>query len=175
MGSHLRDRKREISLLSKQCPPNKVFQVAPVVKNPPANAGRPKRPGFDPWVGKIPWRRKWQPTPVFLPGKSHGQRSLMGCSPYCHTGYQTWLKQLSTHDPPIKRRKDSVNAKLPDSQPYSAPCLRRLFHISVPQFYHLWNGDNGLFHASAVTITWVNVELSYCISYCHWSLLSRVF
>ena len=36
---------------------------------------------FDPWVGKIPWRRKWQPTPVFLPGKSHGQRSLEGYSP----------------------------------------------------------------------------------------------
>ena len=41
-----------------------------------------RRPGFDPWVGKIPWRRKWQPTPVFLPGKSHGQRSLAGCSPW---------------------------------------------------------------------------------------------
>ena len=36
---------------------------------------------FDPWVGKIPWRRKWQPTPVFLPGKSHEQRSLVGHSP----------------------------------------------------------------------------------------------
>ena len=33
-----------------------------------------RRCGFDPWVGKIPWRRKWQPTPVSLPGKSHGQR-----------------------------------------------------------------------------------------------------
>ena len=33
--------------------------------------------GFDPWVGKIPWRRKWQPAPVFLPGKSHGSRSLV--------------------------------------------------------------------------------------------------
>ena len=33
-------------------------------------------------VGKILWRRKWQPTPVFLPGKSHGQRSLVGCSPW---------------------------------------------------------------------------------------------
>ena len=32
---------------------------------------------FDSWVGKIPWRRKWQPTPVFLPGKSHGQRNLV--------------------------------------------------------------------------------------------------
>ena len=34
------------------------------------------------WVGKIPWRRKWQPTPVFLPGKSHGQRSLAGYRPW---------------------------------------------------------------------------------------------
>ena len=91
--------QKEGDFTFKQTVSNKVFQVAPVVKNPPANAGRPKRPGFDPWVGKIPWRRKWQPTPVFLPGKSHGQRSLMGCSPYCHTGYQTWLKQLSTYDP----------------------------------------------------------------------------
>ena len=40
-----------------------------------------RRPGFDPWVGKIPWRRKWQPTPVLLPGESHGQRSLVGYSP----------------------------------------------------------------------------------------------
>ena len=40
-----------------------------------------RRRGFDPWVRKIPWRRKWQPTPVFLPGKSHGQRSLAGYSP----------------------------------------------------------------------------------------------
>ena len=38
------------------------------------------RPGFNPWVRKIPWRRKWQPTPVFLAGKSHGQRSLEGYS-----------------------------------------------------------------------------------------------
>jgi len=42
---------------------------------------RCKKCGFDPWVGKIPWRRKWQPTPVFLPVKSHGQRRLAGYSP----------------------------------------------------------------------------------------------
>ena len=40
-----------------------------------------RRPGFDHLVGKIPWRRKWQLTPVFLPGESHGQRSLVGYSP----------------------------------------------------------------------------------------------
>ena len=44
--------------------------------------GIPGRPGFDPWVGKIPWRRKWQPTPVLLPGESHGQRSLVSYSPW---------------------------------------------------------------------------------------------
>ena len=43
-----------------------------------------KRLRFDPWVGKIPWRRAWRPTPVFLPGESHGQRSLVGYGPYCH-------------------------------------------------------------------------------------------
>ena len=43
------------------------------------NAGDPE---FDPWAGKIPWGRKWLPTPVFLPGESHGQRSLAGYSPW---------------------------------------------------------------------------------------------
>ena len=42
---------------------------------------RHRRRAFDPWVGKIPWRRARQPTPVFLPGESHGQRSLAGYSP----------------------------------------------------------------------------------------------
>ena len=42
---------------------------------------RCKRHGFNPWVGNIPWSRKWQSAPVFLPGKFHGQRSLVGCSP----------------------------------------------------------------------------------------------
>ena len=40
------------------------------------------RPRFEPWIGKISWRRKWQPTTVFLPGKSHGRRSLVGYSPW---------------------------------------------------------------------------------------------
>ena len=48
------------------------------------SACRCRRLGFDPWVQKIPWRRKWQPTPVFLPGKSHGQGSLEGYSSWGH-------------------------------------------------------------------------------------------
>ena len=55
-----------------------------MVKNPPTSAGRPKRHRFDPWIRKIPWRRAWQPTPVFLPGESHGQKSLAGYSPWGH-------------------------------------------------------------------------------------------
>ena len=43
-----------------------------------------RRPGFDLWVGKIPWRRKWQPTPVLLAGKSHGWRSLVDYNPWGH-------------------------------------------------------------------------------------------
>ena len=43
-----------------------------------------RRPSFDLWVEKIPWRRKWQPTPVFLPEKSHRQWSLVGYSPWGH-------------------------------------------------------------------------------------------
>ena len=58
-------------------------QVAIMIKNLPANAGD-KRQRFDPWVEKIPLKMAWQPTPVFLPGGSHGQRSLVGYSPQSH-------------------------------------------------------------------------------------------
>ena len=51
-------------------------------KEPACQCRRWNRRGFDPWVGKIPWSRIWQPTPVFLPGESHGQRSLVGYSPW---------------------------------------------------------------------------------------------
>ena len=59
-------------------------QVALVVKNLPANTGG-MRLRLDPWVGKICWRREWQPTAVFLPRESHGQRSLAGYSPAAAT------------------------------------------------------------------------------------------
>ena len=52
-----------------------------------------RRCGFDSWVRKILWRRKWQPTPIFLPGKSHGQRSLLGYSPW---GYKRVGHDLAT-------------------------------------------------------------------------------
>ena len=57
--------------------------MAQQVKNPPA-VQETQDMVFDPWVRKMPWRRKWQPTPVFLPGKSHGQRSLEVYVPWGH-------------------------------------------------------------------------------------------
>ena len=51
-------------------------------KEPACQCRRHKKHGFDPWVGKIPWSGKWQPTPIFLPRKSHGQRSLAGYGPH---------------------------------------------------------------------------------------------
>ena len=57
-----------------------VNKVVLVVKNMTVNAGD-MRHGFDPWVKKIPWRRKWQPTPIFFLGEFHGQKSLVGYGP----------------------------------------------------------------------------------------------
>ena len=65
-------------------------------KEPTCQCRRHKRWGFDPWVGKIPWSRKWHPTLVSLPGKFHGQRRLVGFSPWgCEELDAT--EQLSTH------------------------------------------------------------------------------
>ena len=72
---------------------NKYFPGGSVVKvpkwcygkEPACQHRRHKRCGFNPWVGKIPWRRAWQPTPVFLPGESHGHRSLVGYRPWGST------------------------------------------------------------------------------------------
>ena len=67
----------------------KASLVSQLVKKPSCQGRRHKRHGFDPWVGKIPWKRKWQPSPVFLPGEFHGQRSLAGYNPWS-------LKELDT-------------------------------------------------------------------------------
>ena len=68
---------------------------------------RHKRRGFNPSVGKIPWRKKWQPTPVFLPGVSHGQRSLAGYSPWGlkELDMTEWLMTCFPKD---KWRKDGL-------------------------------------------------------------------
>ena len=74
--------------------PLRASQAPLVVKNLPANAGRYKGCEFDPWVGKILWRRKWQPPPVFSPGESHEQGSLAGHSPWVQKSW-TRLNDLA--------------------------------------------------------------------------------
>ena len=56
-----------------------------------------RRPGFNPWVRKIPWRRKWQPTPIFLPGESHRQRSLASYIVHGAAKSWTWLSNWIIH------------------------------------------------------------------------------
>ena len=97
----------DFSVVSLQCQPlclnSEIIIQLPtqlgdtVVKNLPANAGDARDCRFDPWVGKIPWNRKWQPALIFLPGKSHGQRSLAVYSPWDHKESDT-TEQLSTHN-----------------------------------------------------------------------------
>ena len=70
-----------------------------VIKKKPASEYRRQRCGFNPWVGTIPWRRKWQPTPVFLPGIFHGQRRLAG---YCMRGRKELDKtEVTQHARPL--------------------------------------------------------------------------
>ena len=82
-----------------------------------------RRCSFDPWVRKIPWRRKWQPTPVFLPGKSYGQRSLEGYSPWGRKELDTteqrsvststahWRQGGSAKGKPVYKSKGRMNGK----------------------------------------------------------------
>ena len=72
----------EISPQSPLASPATIGRHLLVTEVDKESACQCRRYGFSPWVGKIPWRSKWQPTPVFLPGKSYGQRSLEGYSPW---------------------------------------------------------------------------------------------
>ena len=77
---------------------------------------RPRRRGFHPWVGRIPWRRRRQPAPVSLPGESHGQRSLVAKG---HTG----LKGIHTHT--LRSRSSSPSCSGPSlTWPSTAHCLQ---------------------------------------------------
>ena len=69
-------------------------------KEPTCQRRRPKRHGFDPWVGRSPWRRAWQPTPVLLPAESHGQRSLAGYSPWGQKRFPVHRTRVWASEPP---------------------------------------------------------------------------
>ena len=97
-----------------------VFPGGPGGKEPACQCRRCKRCWFDPWVGKMPWRRKWQPTPASLPGKSHGQRSLVGYSP--------WDRKRAKHNLATKQQEHTIclNHR---SFPSFAGCVRDFIEI----------------------------------------------
>jgi len=73
-------------------------------------ARRHKRCRFDPWVGKIPWRRAWQPTPVFLPGEFHGQRSLAGYGPQGRK--ESYMTEATYHACNKNRNKGEITSPI---------------------------------------------------------------
>ena len=73
------------------------FPGGSVGKESTCNVGDTGRHGLNPQVGKIPWRRAWQTIPVFLPGKLHGQRNLVGYSPWGHKELDTTEVTEHTH------------------------------------------------------------------------------
>ena len=118
---------------------------------------------FHPWVGTIPWRRKWQPTPVFWPGEFHGQRSLVGYSPWVRKDSDTteWLT-LDTLDitlmclDPTHIFQCSSNTIL----------IQWIFNIAHIMVRTLLSDKNAVFH----------VDVSFChinwLGSCDHSLLS---
>ena len=88
-----------------------------------------RRPGFDPWVRKIPWRREWQPTLVLLPGESHGQRSLLGYSPWgCKRVRQDW-SDLARACVDVRWDQNLLNFK---------GILDQIFFSLQVEYYDLW-------------------------------------
>ena len=94
---------------------------------------------FDPWVGKTPWKREWQPTPVFLPGESYGQRSLAGYSPW------NWILAANTHTP-ITHFQTSIHIHLPvegKSNPRLTSSLPwALEHLTLLSLFLSWNSSS---------------------------------
>ena len=144
-----------------------------------------RRHKCDPWVGMISWRRKWRPTPVFLPGKSHGQRILAGYSPWGHKRVR--------HDS-LTKEKQSISrilalSVLSDHESWgtrfsnSTNSIRDIFSLSLSLFSLLSFSDVKLFgmdrtffvvvvydqYCSPNNIHWLIYLLTYhYISY-HWS------
>ena len=77
---------------------------------------RCKKGGFNPWVGKISWGRNWHSTPVFLPGKFHGQGSLVGYSPWGHKGADTaeWLSAHTQSNHMAQLRTNGLGDRFPE-------------------------------------------------------------
>ena len=110
-----------------------------MVKNAPANARDIRDEGLDLWVGKLPRRRAWNPTPVFLPGESHGPRSLAGYSPWGGKELDTTEVTEYTHNYK-KVRNDTIRV----------PWL--LYKLSLPSF--CIQGSSAWVESPAYSVVW---------------------
>ena len=138
-------------------PTPRGFPGGSVVNNPPANIGD-SRCRLHPWVGKIIWRRKWQPTPVFLPGKFHGQRSLVGyntCVAHSRTlGH-------STHHP--------QSCKFPGSE-----LKARSLIFNLPLNYANAVGlESSLLRTTALGLSLLDVSFCECLVFLRMSSFSK--
>ena len=135
--------------------------MAQVVKHLPAMQ-ETQRPGFNHWVGKIPWRRKWQLTLVFLPGKSHGQRNVIGYSPWGRKE-SDMTEHAST---PVERKMFScVELR---------PTYSKLRHLSpLPWFCHCsWCQESVALELPGFSGCWPGLYHHFCSPHSHEACLS---
>ena len=135
-------------------------------KEPAFQRRRHKRLGFNSWVRKMPWRRKWQPTPVFLPGKCHGQRSLVGYSPWGHKASDMTERLSANFHAPFKCHHCPNNGVYSrGSTPGS--CIASCCHVSFASF-----SLENFFILSLTSVTLVNITrpvlarmpMNWCLS-----------
>jgi len=104
-----------------------------------------RRPGFDPWVGENLWWKELLPTPVLLPGESHGQRSLTGCSPWSFRVRHDWATKHMVIEEHTSVQFSSVAQSYPtlcDPMDCSTPCLHVHHHLPESIQTHVyWVGD----------------------------------
>ena len=145
-------------------------------------------PGFDPWVRKIPWRRKRQPTPVFLPGESHGRRSLVGYSPQVAKSWTRLSRtRLSNFNRCIHISPNDPAPSLSMAEYYSTVCIFHVFFIHSSVGGHLgWFHVLAIVNSAAVRIgapvsVWIMVFSGHmprcriCVSfYCMYSKVNQL-
>ena len=111
-----------------------------------------RRHRFDPWLEKTPWRRKWQPTPVFWPGKSHGERRLVGYSPW---GHERFKYDLETKQQQMKWREKIF---------FISQCRAKIFFV----FAQYWKFSQQVFINQILTkeVFWVKITNVLPLTYC---------
>ena len=130
-------------------PPPRGFPGSNGGKESTCQCRRRKRCGFNPWVQKIPWRRKWLPTPVFLPGECHRERSLAGYSPQGREESDVTEWQIATAD---STRSCPSPFLVPPPSPH---------HLKSDSFQIQWGGGELIFDTVLPNNTYTVIYLLY--------------